>query len=138
MSSARINVDQLAVEVVHELEAYRDATVDIVEYAVKKTAKETVEDIRENIKEAGIQGSGEYAKGWKAKKTPFGKHWGYAMTIYNKDKYRIAHLLEHGHAKRNGGRVKAYPHLKPAEELAEKNMIFYIKSGIAQIKGGGR
>lgn len=38
-------------------------------------------------------------------------------TLYNKSPtYRVAHLLEHGHAKRGGGRVAARPHIKAVEE----------------------
>lgn len=136
MSGSRVNIDQLSLEVMKQLDAYRDLTVDAVEYAVKKTAKETVADIRENIDSSGIKGTGEYAKNWKYGKVKTGHHWGYAMTVYNEETYRLAHLLEHGHAKRNGGRTKAYEHIAPAERLAEENMIFYLKSALAQIRGG--
>jgi len=32
--------------------------------------------------------------------------------------YRVGHLLENGHLTRNGGRTKAYPHWKHAQDIA--------------------
>lgn len=38
------------------------------------------------------------------------------VAIHNKKKPGLVHLLEHGHAKINGGRTKALPHVAPEEE----------------------
>ncbi|MNM63341.1 hypothetical protein D3C81_747070 [compost metagenome] len=51
-----------------------------------------------------------YAKSWKRKKTKSG------YVIYNEKHYRLTHLLEHGHVKRNGGRAAARVHIRPVEE----------------------
>ena len=42
----------------------------------------------------------------------------------------IAHLLEHGHAKRGGGRVRARPHILPAQEAAEQQLMHDIERGL--------
>ncbi|MCQ4931437.1 HK97 gp10 family phage protein, partial [[Eubacterium] rectale] len=47
-----------------------------------------------------------------------------------KNRYQIAHLLEHGHAKRGGGRVAARPHIAPAEENGIQQLEEEIERGI--------
>ncbi|MBS4750324.1 HK97 gp10 family phage protein [Carnobacteriaceae bacterium zg-ZUI78] len=55
--------------------------------------------------------TGAYSKNWKKKVAKNGH-----ITIYNEKEYRIAHLLEFGHAKRGGGRhVDAIVHIEPIE-----------------------
>ena len=42
----------------------------------------------------------------------------------------LAHLLEHGHAKRGGGRTRAIPHILPAQEAAEEQLMNDIERGL--------
>lgn len=53
------------------------------------------------------------------------------MTVYSKNRYQLAHLLEHGHAKRGGGRVSGKPHIAPAEENGVEMLENLIKEALS-------
>ena len=57
----------------------------------------------------------KYAKSW-ATKTTRENSTSLEITVHSRNRYQLAHLLEHGHAKRGGGRVAARPHIAAAEE----------------------
>ena len=73
--------------------------------------------------------TGRYAKSWRTKKTKESSTE-LEVTVYSPSRYMLAHLLEHGHAKRNGGRVRAIPHIAPAEEAAEEQLMADIERGL--------
>lgn len=102
-----IKVDDLAGEIVLAVRTYTDEVGAAIEEAVKETAQGLAADLRET----SPKDTGEYAKGWTARKEGPGRY-----VVYNKKKPQLTHLLEHGHAKAGGGRVEGIPHIKPAEE----------------------
>lgn len=101
---------------------YADEIEDNVGEIAVEMGTKGAQALRQKAREAFPKGSGEYAKGWKsqAEQGRVGK----TATIYN-DHYSLPHLLEHGHATRNGtGRTypqtPAHEHIAPvAEELTE-------------------
>lgn len=115
---AAINVDKLAVEVMRNLEIYQGNTTENVVQAVEETAEETVAELNETSPKS--PGGGDYAESWKSKRdNKMRGKWRMSMVVYSKDPdYRLTHLLEFGHAKVNGGRVKALPHIRKAEDNA--------------------
>ena len=100
-----IKVDDLAGEIVLAVKTYTEEVGAAIEEAVKETAQALAADLRETSPKK----TGEYAKGWTARKEGPGKY-----VVYNKKKPQLTHLLEHGHAKRGGGRVEGRPHIGPA------------------------
>lgn len=120
----RVKIDKFASEVQQILREFGDY---IDQTAVKNATHKTAVQTAEVISDAAPKRTGEYAKtitsGYKQQKTHF-----YSETIYAESPgYRLAHLLEKGHAKRNGGRVQAYPHWKTGENGVEEKMIANLK-----------
>lgn len=105
------SIDDMAAEIMKGLMEYADLADSTMKKAVRKTATEVKKEISANAPKR----SGKYRKSWATRKTKENSHT-LEMAVHSKDRYQLAHLLEHGHAKRNGGRVEGKPHIAPAEE----------------------
>lgn len=92
-----------------------------VRETVDNCCMETARECGNKLKQTSPKKSGKYAKGWAVKEV---KHGIGASTwvVHNKTSYQLTHLLEKGHAKRNGGRVRAIPHIKPVETWAQNEL----------------
>lgn len=112
-----INIDKLSIEVLRNLDIYLANTIEDVERAVYETADETVAELK---KTSPVGPTGDYAKSWTHKRDNRirGKYYLSRVVCQKKPNYRLTHLLEFGHAKVNGGRVNAQPHIQKAEENA--------------------
>ena len=75
----------------------------------------------------------KYCKGWSLKKDKTGRNR-YVVKVWNKTDYQLTHLLEFGHATRNGGRTKPQPHIRPTEEKYKKEFEKELKRKIGGIK----
>lgn len=119
---AGIKIDDLASAIAEELEAYQQEAAEGLKQQIRSVAKETVQ----TIKATSPKNTGDYASGWTTK-VAFESNQDIRVQIYNRKKPQLAHLLEHGHAKANGGRVDGKPHIGPAEQVAEKKLLGKIK-----------
>jgi hypothetical protein len=111
MSNRRVSVDQLASAVNEVLSEYTDDLAVVV----KETAKEVADKTAMQLKGSSPKRIGGYAKSWRAKVMSESTD-NLEVTVYNARWYMLTHLLEHGHAKRGGGRVAARPHIAAAEQ----------------------
>lgn len=120
-----ISVDELADVINEGLEEYASLTSEEVKSAVRKSAK----TVKEQINSSAPVRTGRYAKSWKAKTTAESSNM-LQQTVYSPNRYMLAHLLEKGHAKRGGGRVRAIPHIAPAEEAGIEMLEGLIEKAV--------
>ena len=121
----KIQVTELADAVNEMLEEYNGVAAQAVKTAVTKAGN----SVKNQIKGTAPERTGKYAKSWRTKKTAE-TSTKLEVTVYSPTRYMLAHLLEQGHAKRGGGRVKAIPHIAPAQEAAEEQLLKDIERGL--------
>jgi len=120
-----IKIDQLADEVMKGLTEYADLATEDLKAAVQDAGNA----VKKQISATAPRDTGAYAKSWAVKKT---KETADSLTVvvHSRNRYQLAHLLEFGHAKRNGGRVAARPHIAPAEQAGIKKLEDDIKKAL--------
>lgn len=113
--SEKVSADVFSDAVQTVLLKFAEDTADLVQHTAAGVGEDTVKILRDT----SPKNSGLYAKEWRLKKAKNGRN-GTKITVYNRSRYQLTHLLEKGHAKIDGGRTNEYPHIKPAEEYAAK------------------
>lgn len=123
---ARTSIGNMAAEIMEGLNEYAGLCTDTMKAAVNETGKEVKKDIQAG---APVR-TGKYKKSWTTKKVAENSN-SITVVVHSKDRYQIAHLLEHGHAKRGGGRVNGTPHIAPAEEKGVESLKEKIERGLS-------
>lgn len=93
------------------LSDYAEDVREAVDEATTETAADAVKKLKTNSMPFK---DNTYSKGW-TKKITRNRLYSQA-TVYNRTEGRLTHLLEHGHALRNGGRARAFPHIAPVND----------------------
>ena len=114
--SKKVNTNELQKALQEYLEDYQEDIFDSVKEVTDSITKKAVKDLREESPDR----TGDYAKGWTKQRGKVNKNTRYTIKIHNKTDYQLTHLLEFGHAKKNGGWVNAIPHTRPIEEKYKK------------------
>ena len=113
MATDRCRIDQMAHVIMEGLQEYADLATEDMKTAVKKAGNKAKSDVQAG---APVM-TGKYKKSWAVKTTKENAN-AMEVTVHSRNRYQLAHLLEFGHAKRGGGRTRAFPHIAPAEAAA--------------------
>lgn len=109
--ASTVNINEMTDAIMKGLEDYAELATEDMKEAVKHASTK----VRKEISANAPKDTGKYAKSWTAKKVRETSQT-LTMVVHSKNRYQLAHLLEYGHAKRNGGRVEGKAHIAPAEE----------------------
>ena len=120
--SKSINIGNLAKTVMKSLTEYADVVSEEVKDAVIEAAEKTQKEVRANAP----KDTGGYSKSWAVKKVSESPN-SINVVVHSKGKYQLTHLLEFGHAKRNGGRVPGKVHIAPAEGVGSEFLVAQIE-----------
>lgn len=129
----KISIDELADAVMDALEEYNDLAAEEMEEIAKKVAKEGAKKLKAiSPKGKGSGGrKGHYADGWSVKYIREGASK-FSFVVHNNKKPGLTHLLEFGHQLPQGGRAKAYPHIKEVEEWCNEEFERRVKARLSQ------
>lgn len=113
------------------LEQYGAEVIDVVTKAADDVSKDSRVDLRKNSTGEFENRSGDYRRGWRTRldkgRIKVEAH------VYNKTNYRLTHLLEFGHAKQNGGRTQAFPHIEGVNREAQEEFEQRIREGVSKL-----
>ena len=116
----KVSVDGLEDAVRAELEQYASEVQEEVDSAVVRVARRCLAQIRRNSPKK----TGDYRKGWRLRTDK--TRLSISEIIHNATDWQFIHLLEFGHQKASGGRVEGEPHVEPAEQQAERELLTEI------------
>lgn len=129
--SKTISIDQLSETINRELTLYGENIINGVKNEAKKSMTQLVKDTKATAPVG--KRKKHYRDSIKSKKTSEDKNSvSYTWYVDGPD-YRLSHLLEDGHAKRNGGRVEGTHFIQKATDPIVEA---YIKAVEEVIKNG--
>ena len=127
--SNKIKPDELQNVIMDYLKNYKeDIDEDVIE-TVDEITKKAKNELKETSPRRKGTRNNPYYRGWAIKLSK--RRTGiYHKVIWNKTNYQLTHLLEFGHATRNGGRTRAIPHIRPVEEKYKVEFVDKLKNKI--------
>lgn len=113
------------------LNEYSEDIQEGIDKEAQEIAKQAANELKNHRGTYKIR-TGKYNKGWRVN-TKKGRGT-INCTVHNSTDWQLTHLLENGHTTRNGGRTRAFVHIRPVEE---KYVNQYQQDVEKLIKNGG-
>ena len=123
----RVSVDRMADVIMEGLTEYAELAADVMKDCVRKAG----DTVKREAKAGAPVKTGRYKKSWAVRRQRETSNV-LEVVVHSRNRYQLTHLLEKGHAKRGGGRVKAVPHIAPAEEKGVRELEEGIKRGLSK------
>ena len=123
----RVSADRMAEAVMEGLLEYAELAADVMKDCVKKAGN----TVKKETQAGAPVRTGKYKRSWAVKRQRETSST-LEVVVHSRNRYQLTHLLEKGHAKRGGGRVKAVPHIAPAEEKGVRELEEWIKRGLSK------
>ena len=118
MSELKVNIESLDKSINDYLTNYIENIEDDIVDLTNDITKQAINELK-LVSPKGARK--KYAEGWaKQVEKKALKNRRYTIKIHNKTDYNLTHLLEFGHATKNGKRTKAIPHIRPVEQKYNK------------------
>lgn len=126
----KCNPSDFTAVVAAQLHDYTMETLEKISAETVNCGKDCVDELQKTSPKRRGKGGGKYAKGWRIKSERSSGGLVTTCVVHNATHYQLTHLLENGHATRDGGRTKSYPHIKPAEERVVAEYVRRTKEAI--------
>ncbi|MDD2954352.1 MAG: HK97 gp10 family phage protein [Parabacteroides sp.] len=123
-------MSELADTLTKALIDYGEQVDKLVDEKAKATMKELVSNTKKDAPVNSLSDGEHYRDQISSKTLKSGSHSKSYLWYVNGDKYRLAHLLNNGHALRNGGRIPGDNHITRNAQVAIDNYEREVKEAI--------
>ena len=133
--TSQVEISDMDKFIMAALYKYGDEAAKAIGETLPLVGKETVDE----LKATSPKRTGAYARSWAYKMMKGGlkrsEKYNNKLVVYNRKYYRLVHLLEKPHVKRNGElwTPKTTVHVKPAQDKAEKAAFERIKDKLERL-----